>query len=82
MLTWPGRPVWTIETVDVTAEMQRRPGQPRSERDAAFAERSDAAMRLPIIVSASLPHIVAPPDANAAVGSAVGSWRAVMGPAG
>ena len=55
----PGRS-GTIETVNVTAEMEHRPGQPRSDRDAAFLKRFDAAMRLPIIVSAILPLIVAP----------------------
>ena len=46
--------------MNVTAEIQHRPGQPRSERDAAFLDRFDARMRLPIIVSAILPLIVAP----------------------
>jgi voltage-gated potassium channel len=46
--------------VNATAETARRPGQPRSERDAAFLERFDARMRLPIIVSAILPLIVVP----------------------
>ena len=55
----PGRS-GTIETVNVTTEMEHRPGQPRSDRDAAFLKRFDAAMRLPIIVSAILPLIVAP----------------------
>ena len=41
-----------IETVNVTSETEHWPGQPRSERDAAFLERFDARMRLPIIVSA------------------------------
>ena len=51
--------------------MQPRPGQPRSERDAAFLERFDARMRLPIIVSAILPLIVAP-ESNDWVGVVVG----------
>ncbi len=55
----PGRS-GTIGTVNVTAEIDHRPGQPRSERDAAFLERFDARMRLPIIVSAILPLIIAP----------------------
>ena len=46
--------------MNVTSEIEHRPGQPRSERDAAFLKRFDAAMRLPIIVSAILPLIVAP----------------------
>ena len=51
--------------------MQRRPGQPRSERDAAFLQRFDARMRLPIIVSAILPLIVAP-ESHGWVGAVVG----------
>ena len=41
-------------------ETERRPGQPRSERDAAFLKRFDAVMQLPIIVSAILPILVVP----------------------
>ncbi len=37
-----------------------RQGQPRTPEDAAFLERFDAAFRLPIIISAVLPLIVAP----------------------
>jgi voltage-gated potassium channel len=37
-----------------------RPGQPRSDTDAAFVERFDARMRIPIIVSALLPLVVVP----------------------
>jgi len=37
-----------------------RQGEPRSDADAAFLERFDAAFRLPIIISAVLPLIVAP----------------------
>jgi hypothetical protein len=36
------------------------PGQPRSERDAAFLKRYNARMQVPIIVSAILPLIVVP----------------------
>jgi voltage-gated potassium channel len=43
-----------------TPEAGHRPGDPRSERDAAFLERFDTRMRLPIIVSAVLPLIVVP----------------------
>jgi voltage-gated potassium channel len=52
--------------VDVTPEVEtkHRPGQPRSGRDAAFLKRYDARMRLPIIVSAILPLIIAPGPAN------------------
>jgi hypothetical protein len=46
--------------VDVTPSTDRRPGQPRSERDAAFMDRFNARMRLPIIVSAILPLITVP----------------------
>ena len=55
----------------ITAEIQHRPGQPRSERDTAFLERFDARMRLPIIVSAILPLIVAP-ESNDWLGAVVG----------
>jgi voltage-gated potassium channel len=57
--------------VDVTSEPGHRPGQPRSERDAAFLKRFDARMRLPIIVSAILPLIV-PPESNGWIGIVVG----------
>jgi voltage-gated potassium channel len=57
--------------VDATAETKRRPGQPRSERDAAFLKRFDARMQLPIIVSAILPLIVAP-ESNGWVGVVIG----------
>jgi voltage-gated potassium channel len=50
----------TIKTVNATPETAHRRGEPRSERDAAFLERFDARMRLPIIVSAVLPLIVVP----------------------
>jgi hypothetical protein len=53
--------------VDATAESEHRPGQPRSEHDAALLERFDARMQLPIIVSAILPLIVAP-ESNGWVG--------------
>jgi voltage-gated potassium channel len=46
--------------VNATAETAHRPGQPRSERDAALLERFEAWMRVPIIVSAVLPLIVVP----------------------
>jgi voltage-gated potassium channel len=57
--------------VDVTSETGHRPGQPRSERDAAFLKRFDARMQLPIIVSAILPLIV-PPESNGWIGIVVG----------
>jgi voltage-gated potassium channel len=57
--------------VDPASEVSTGPGQPRSERDAAFLERFDARMRLPIIVSAILPLVVAP-ESNGWVGVVVG----------
>jgi voltage-gated potassium channel len=61
--------------VDVTSAAEPRPGQPRSERDAAFLERFEAWMRLPIIVSAILPLIVTPgPDDWISVLIGVASW--------
>jgi hypothetical protein len=50
--------------VDVSPEIERRPGQPRSERDAAFLKRYDARMQLPIIVAAILPLIIVPGPAT------------------
>jgi voltage-gated potassium channel len=47
-------------TVDTPAVAAAQPGQPRSQQDAAFLDRFDKAMRLPIIVSAVLPLIVIP----------------------
>ena len=67
----PGVLSGTIGTVTVTAEIEHGPGQPRSERDAAFLKRFDAAMRLPIIVSAILPLIVAP-ESHGWVGAVIG----------
>ena len=61
----------TIGTVTVTAEIEHGPGRPRSERDAAFLKRFEAAMRLPIIVSAILPLIVAP-ESHGWVGAVIG----------
>jgi voltage-gated potassium channel len=48
-----------------------RPGQPRSERDAALLERFDAWMQLPIVVSAILPLVIIP-ESNGWVGVVVG----------
>jgi voltage-gated potassium channel len=47
-------------TVDAARDVKPRPGQPRSERDAAFLKRFDAVMQLPIIVSAVLPLVIVP----------------------
>ena len=41
-----------------------RKGQPRTERDAAFLDRFDPAIRLPLIISAILPLIVVPQQGN------------------
>jgi voltage-gated potassium channel len=57
--------------VDVVSDPVRRPGQPRSERDAAFLKRYDTWMQLPIVVSALLPLVVVP-GSNGWVGVVVG----------
>jgi len=57
--------------VDVAAKTEPRPGQPRSERDAAFLKRYDARMLLPILVSAILPLVIVP-QSNGWVGVTVG----------
>jgi voltage-gated potassium channel len=57
--------------VDAAPEVRLRPGQPRSERDAAFLERFDAVMQLPIIVSAILPLVIVP-GSSSWVGVVVG----------
>ena len=51
------------------ARNEHGPGQPRSERDAAFLKRYNARMQVPIIVSAILPLIVVPES---------GDWVAVV----
>jgi voltage-gated potassium channel len=57
--------------VDVVSDEERRPGQPRSERDAAFLKRYDTWMQVPIIVSAILPLVIVPTD-DGWVGALVG----------
>jgi voltage-gated potassium channel len=57
--------------VHVTASTERRPGQPRSDGDAAFLARFEPRMRVPIIVSALLPLIIVPESGNW-VGEVVG----------
>jgi voltage-gated potassium channel len=57
--------------VDVSPAIELQPGQPRSGRDAAFLERFNARMRVPIIVSAILPLIIVP-ESNGWVGVLVG----------
>jgi len=61
--------------VDVSPELEHRPGQPRSEHDAAFLKGFDARMKVPIIVSAILPLIIVP-EGDSWVGVVVGvaSW--------
>ena len=54
----------TIKIVDVTTETESQPGQPRSDRDAAFMVRYEARMRLPIIAAAVLPLVVVPGPAS------------------
>jgi len=57
--------------VGVASETEHRPGQPRSERDAAYLERFNTWMQLPIIVSAILPLVIVP-QSNGWVGLVVG----------
>jgi voltage-gated potassium channel len=57
--------------VDVASETEHRPGQPRSERDAAFLDRFNARIQLPIVVSAILPLVVVP-ESSGWVGVVVG----------
>jgi voltage-gated potassium channel len=57
--------------VDAATEVEPRPGQPRSERDAAFLKRFNAVMQLPIIVSAILPLLVVP-ESTGWVGVVIG----------
>jgi voltage-gated potassium channel len=61
--------------VNAAPEIEHRPGQPRSERDAAFLNRYDARMQLPIVVSAILPLVIVP-SSNSWVSVVVGvvSW--------
>ena len=57
--------------VDVVSSTWHRPGQPRSERDAAFLKRYDKWMEVPIFVSAVLPLVIVP-SSNGWVGDVVG----------
>jgi voltage-gated potassium channel len=61
--------------MDDSVEVLDQPGQPRSQADAAFLERYEPRMRLPIIGAAVLPLIVVPETGNW-VGEVVGvvSW--------
>ncbi len=66
----PGRS-GTIVAVDVALGTGRGPGQPRSQRDAAFLKRYNTWMQLPIVVSAILPLVIVP-ESNGWVGAVVG----------
>ena len=57
--------------MDVAPEPGHRPGQPRSERDAAFLKRYNTWMQLPIVASAILPLVIVP-ESNGWVGAVVG----------
>ena len=57
--------------MDVAPQTEHRPGQPRSERDAAFIERYNTWMQVPIVVSAILPLVIVP-QSNGWVGALVG----------
>jgi len=57
--------------VEVVAKTEHEPGQPRSERDAAFLNRFNTWMQLPILVSAILPLVIVP-ESNGWVGVVVG----------
>lgn len=46
--------------MEAAAQVELRPGAPRTEKDGAFLERFDRVMRLPIIISAILPLVVVP----------------------
>ena len=61
--------------MDVNPDTAPRPGQPRSPVDAEALRRFDARMRLPLIVAAILPLVVAP-DSGTWIGLAIGisSW--------
>ena len=66
----PGRS-GTIEAVEGATKTERRPGQPRSERDAAYLDRFNTRMQLPILVSAILPLLIVP-ESNGWAGVVVG----------
>jgi voltage-gated potassium channel len=57
--------------VDVVSDGEPRPGQPRSERDAAFLKRYDTWMQVPIIIAAILPLVIVPTN-DSWVGVVVG----------
>jgi voltage-gated potassium channel len=57
--------------MDVVPQSALRPGEPRSERDAAVLDRFNARMQVPIVVSAILPLVIVP-ESNGWVGVTVG----------
>jgi voltage-gated potassium channel len=57
--------------METTLEVEPLPGTPRSPEDAAYLERFDRVMRLPIIISAILPLVVVP-ESSGWVGIVVG----------
>jgi voltage-gated potassium channel len=61
--------------VDSTAAVEPHPGTPRSPTDAAFMERFERRMRLPIIVSAILPLVVVPESSGwPGIVVGIGTW--------
>lgn len=63
----------------VDPQTEHGPGQPRSERDAAFLERFNTRMQLPIVVSAILPLVIVP-ESNGWIGVVVGvvTWMVFL----
>jgi voltage-gated potassium channel len=57
--------------VRVDPQTEHGPGQPRSGRDAAFLERFNTRMQVPIVVSAILPLVIVP-ESNGWIGVVVG----------
>jgi voltage-gated potassium channel len=69
-----------ISDMDAAPATEIRPGQPRSEHDAAYLQRFERWMRVPIIVSAILPLIIVPEN-DGWVGVVVGvvTWLVFLG---
>jgi voltage-gated potassium channel len=69
-----------ISDMDAAPATEIQPGQPRSEHDAAYLERYERWMRIPIIVSAILPLIIVPEN-DGWVGAVVGvvTWLVFLG---
>lgn len=57
--------------MDVVPQTDLRPGQPRSERDAAALDRFSTRMQVPIVAAAILPLVIVP-ESNGWVGVVVG----------